>query len=79
VSWRRIVVDNTSWRYHVGHAHVLARAKDRRLVAPLHIVVGITQDAFEISRRKGSPTYGAVKPGDVARWIRAVSVPLDSA
>ena len=68
---RKIVVDNTAWRYKVGKSHLVAQQPEtkQKLLIQLSRLCGYTPIDYENDRRKGS-YYVRVGPKMVADFIK---------
>ena len=69
MGWRKIIVDNTEYRWKCGRSFVTVQtaAGKRVALSPCDIVVGLSIEEWERARRKG---YGSVFPSHIETLIK---------
>jgi len=69
MNWRRIVVDGTTWLYHVGSSAVAFRGP-RRFVARIGDVKRLDPDTIDRGRWKRT-SDGMIRPAEVAAFLQS--------
>ena len=70
MNWRRIVVDDCTWRYHVGSSYVAFRGP-RAFVATVGEVKGLQDSELVARGRWKVSSDGMICPADVAAFLKS--------